>query len=115
MQLFTVGVYLLNTDGTTQTDASGNPIAAYDQSIVQGYAQMLTGWSYAPLAGASAPFGSSVNYSAPMELSATHRDTAARHLINGVSLPAGQDGDTDLQAGLDALFNHPNVGAFLAA
>jgi hypothetical protein len=35
-------------------------------------------------------------------------------LLNGVVLPAGQGGEQDLEDALDNIFNHPNVGPFVA-
>ena len=46
MQLFTLGLVKLNLDGSVQTDASGSPIAAYDQNTVQQLALAFTGWTY---------------------------------------------------------------------
>jgi hypothetical protein len=34
--------------------------------------------------------------------------------LNGFTIPAGQTGDQDLAMALDNIFNHPNVGPFLA-
>jgi hypothetical protein len=48
-----------------------------------------------------------------MALIASHHDTSAKTLLNGVTLPAGQTGDQDLNAGLNLIFNHPNVGPFI--
>jgi hypothetical protein len=47
MQLFTVGLNLLNPDGSLQLDSTGEPIPTYDQlpPIVQT-ANVFTGWSY---------------------------------------------------------------------
>jgi hypothetical protein len=47
MQLFTLGLNLLNPDGTIQADANGNPVAAYSESQVQAFARAYTGWTYA--------------------------------------------------------------------
>ena len=113
MQLFTLGVYLLNPDGSLQHDGSGNPIPTYDQAAVEGYAALFTGWTYAPLSG-TATFNEAVNYSGQMTLIDAQHDAGAKQLINGVTVPAGQSGAQDLQAGLDAIFNHPNVGPFIA-
>jgi len=113
MQLFTLGVYLLNPDGSQQHDSSGNPIPTYDQAAVEGYAALFTGWTYPPLSG-TATFNEAVNYTGQMTLIDAQHDTGAKQLINGVTLPAGQSGAQDLQAGLDAIFNHPNVGPFIA-
>ncbi|MBV9618936.1 MAG: DUF1800 family protein, partial [Verrucomicrobia bacterium] len=42
-----------------------------------------------------------------------HHDTGAKLILNGVTLPAGQTQAQDLKGGLDAIFNHPNVGPFV--
>jgi uncharacterized protein (DUF1800 family) len=115
MQLFAIGIYQLNDDGTVQKDGSGNPVATYDQSVVQGYAALFTGWTYAPLSGAALKFNAPVNYSAPMVLIDAHHDSGAKKLLNGLTVPAGQSGTADLSAGLDAIFNHPNVAPFIAS
>ena len=47
LQLFTIGLVQLNPDGSVQTDTSGAPIATYDQSVVEGFANVFTGWNYA--------------------------------------------------------------------
>jgi uncharacterized protein (DUF1800 family) len=47
MQLFTIGLMELNSDGSTRLDGDGNPIPTYDQGIIKGFASGLTGWMYA--------------------------------------------------------------------
>jgi len=113
MQLFTIGLYKLNQDGSRQLDINGQPIPTYDQDVVEGYAHVFTGWywyqtgtptwSYAP-----------PNYRQAMLAFPDHHDTGPKLILNGVTLPAGQTQAQDLQAGLDAIFNHPNVGPFVA-
>src|ERR1043166_1810290 len=39
MQLFTIGLYKLNQDGSQQLDNHGQPIPTYDQDVVEGYAR----------------------------------------------------------------------------
>src|SRR5208282_5118991 len=51
MQLFTIGLDLLNSDGTLQLDVSGNPIPSYTQSQVQAFAAAYTGWTFATASG----------------------------------------------------------------
>ncbi len=114
MQLFTIGIDELNPDGSVQTDSNGVPLPTYVQAVVDGYSNLYTGWTYAPLTGASEAFNAPVNYSAPMVLIAAHHDTTAKTLLNGTVTSAGQSGDSDLQTGLDLIFNHPNVGPFIA-
>ncbi|HEX5229368.1 MAG TPA: DUF1800 family protein, partial [Bryobacteraceae bacterium] len=38
MQLFTIGLFQLNQDGTLQLDANGNPVPTYDQTTIQNFA-----------------------------------------------------------------------------
>ena len=46
MQLFSLGVYQLNPDGTQKTDSGGQPINTYDQETIEGFAHLFTGWTY---------------------------------------------------------------------
>lgn len=116
MQLFSIGLVELNIDGTVKTDTQGQPVATYNQEIIEGFAHVYTGWTWA---GAPRfhpnPFGlpEASQYS-PMELWPEFHDTESKTLLNGVVLPAGQSGEQDLDDALDNIFNHPNVGPFLA-
>jgi uncharacterized protein (DUF1800 family) len=113
MQLFTVGLYQLNNDGTYQHDAQGNLIPTYDQTTVTQFARVFTGWNFDPNLPAGTPQGTS-NYRDPMVVRvASLHDTAQKVLLNGATLPANQTAQQDLNAGLDNLFNHPNVGPFI--
>lgn len=47
LQLFSIGTLLLNNDGTAILDAQGRSIPTYDESVVKGFAQALTGWQMA--------------------------------------------------------------------
>lgn len=113
MQLFSIGVNKLNLDGSEQRDAKGQPIPAYDQGVVEGYAHLFTGWTYAPRPGATSTWTNPISYEGNMVLFATHHDTAAKLVLDGKIIPAGQTPEQDLQDGLDAIFNHPNVGPFI--
>ena len=46
LQLFTIGLWELNVDGSQRLDASDRPIPTYDQSTVQQVALAFTGWTY---------------------------------------------------------------------
>jgi uncharacterized protein (DUF1800 family) len=46
LQLFTVGLVELNADGTVRKGADGVPIPTYDQSVIEGFANVFTGWNY---------------------------------------------------------------------
>lgn len=115
MQLFTLGLDLLNSDGTLQLDSSGNPIPAYSQDQVQAFARAYTGWTYATASGGSpAKFpNATANYTMPMAAVESAHDTNAKILLNGVTLPAGQTAEDDLAGALQNIFTHPNVGPFV--
>ncbi|MEE4245779.1 MAG: DUF1800 family protein, partial [Kangiellaceae bacterium] len=114
LQLFSIGLSQLNIDGTIQTDQSGQPITTYDQSVIEGFAHVFTGWNY----GDSNFFRSnaiSLNSEIiPMKAYQNFHDREEKILLNNVRLTAGQDAETDLNQALDVIFEHPNVGPFIS-
>ena len=50
MQLFTIGLFMLNQDGTLQVDGQGNPIPTYTQDGINNLTRVLTGWSFCSIA-----------------------------------------------------------------
>jgi uncharacterized protein (DUF1800 family) len=109
MQLFTIGLYRLNQDGSPMLDSGNASIPTYDQALVETYARLFTGWNYANATSWNWP---EENY-LPMTCWSQYHDTDPKTLIDGSVTPAGQSGDQDLTAALDSLFNHPNVGPFI--
>jgi hypothetical protein len=122
MQLFTIGTFLLNGDGTRQLDAGNNPIPAYSQDTVANFAKVFTGWTYAPsTAGGAVVWGAFINPNAPMAPYPAMHDATQKTLLQysapaGVytTLGAGQSAQTDLTQGLDNIFYHPNAGPFVS-
>jgi len=113
LQLFSIGLVQLREDGTVVTDTGGEPVPTYDQSVVQGFAHVFTGWTYPTLPGATLRTHNPVYYRGPMEAVATNHDLAAKALLGGVTLPAGQTPAKDLGDALDLVFQHPNLGPFI--
>ncbi len=112
MQLFSIGLWELNPDGTRKL-ANNQPIPTYDLDTVIGFAHVFTGWTY-NWANRWPGSRSRENMMQPMELWPNYHSTAAKKLLSGVSLPPNQSGAVDLSMALDNLFQHPNVGPFLA-
>ena len=114
LQLFSVGLNQLNPDGSLQLDSNGQPIPTFTQDTVDGFAQVFTGWYFAPPAG-TAPAWTRVSqdWRDPMVSVPSEHDENAKALLNGVTLPAGGTPEGDLAAALDNIFNHPNVGPFV--
>ncbi|HHJ38475.1 MAG: hypothetical protein AXA67_12915 [Methylothermaceae bacteria B42] len=112
MQLFTIGLHELHQNGTPKTDLSGKPIPTYGQAEIQEFSKVFTGWNFAGI-----PWGEwhqLADKTKPMVPNENYHDTSEKHLLNGTVLPAGQTARQDLEAALDNVFNHPNVGPFIA-
>jgi uncharacterized protein (DUF1800 family) len=114
LQLFSIGLEQLNPDGTRQLDSSGQPIPTYDQDTIEGFAHVFTGWSYPPKPGSSAGFWAPPYYSGPMLPYDSHHDGGSKVLLNGTTLPPGGSATADLNAAIQNIFNHPNVGPFIS-
>lgn len=115
MQLFSIGLYKLNADGTRRLDAQGKPISTYDQPVVMAMAAAFSGWNFAGNNTADPNIFNPAkeNWQDPMIPWEMWHDTDAKTLFDGITLPAGQDARKDLAGALDALYNHPNVGPFI--
>jgi uncharacterized protein (DUF1800 family) len=113
LQLFTLGTNLLNRDGTYRKDADGNPIPTYTQKDIQEVSRALTGWTYPTRPGAQRVARNPAYYEGPMEPWQVNHDTGQKELLHGVVLSPGQTAEQDLDAVLDNLFYHGNIGAFV--
>jgi uncharacterized protein (DUF1800 family) len=114
MQLFSLGLGLLNPDGSEQTDGSGNPIPTYTELQVEAFARAYTGWTNAnPDGSTPAAFNWTANWNHSMVPVESRHDETAKILLNGTTLPAGQTAEDDLKGALDNIFAHPNAGPFI--
>lgn len=114
MQLFSIGLVELNNDGSTRLDGLNQPIPTYNQAIIEGFAHVYTGWTYAGAPSFPQARQNNANQVTPMQLYPNFHDAGAKAVLNGVVIPAGQTGDQDLADALDNIFSHPNVGPFIA-
>lgn len=117
MQLFSIGLVELNIDGSEKLDpVTSQPIPTYDQSIIEGFAHVFTGWTWAGVTEFNPPdfLVPQASQYFPMQLWPSFHDTGSKQLLNDTVLPAGQSGEQDLSDALDNIFNHPNVGPFMA-
>jgi uncharacterized protein (DUF1800 family) len=113
MQLFSIGLYELNPDGSRKLDSTGAPIPTYTQSVIEGFSSVFTGWTYAPVAGAASQWTNPINYDGAMVSFDSHHEPGTKLLLDAFTVPAGQTAAQDLQMALDDIFNHPNVGPFI--
>lgn len=123
MQLFTIGLWQLNDDGSQKLDGSGNPIATYSNTDVQGLAKVFTGFSWnVPGDSSETAWSSCCIYVGPghgedllpMQTFPSHHSTLEKQFL-GADIPAGSsDPSADLKIALDTIFNHPNLPAFFS-
>ncbi|MCB1069518.1 MAG: DUF1800 family protein [Kiritimatiellae bacterium] len=126
MQLFTVGLTELHPDGSLRLDEEGLPIPTYSQEDTVGLAHIFTGWSahYDPTNPPTWSNGSIADPDdwfqwgwdamRPMSFYPNFHDTEDRVILGNTLIPAGTNGYDRLSQALDTLFNHPNLGPFLA-
>ncbi|MEM8885939.1 MAG: DUF1800 family protein, partial [Planctomycetota bacterium] len=112
MQLFTIGLWQLEQDGSRKLDGNGQPIPTYTNADITELARVMTGLG---------PNGGDVftaiepedhRYDRPMAVWEEHHATGPKRLIDG----SFTDGTTaeDIDAALDALVNHPNTAPFIS-
>ena len=120
LQLFSVGLFMLNQDGTVQLDANNNPIPTYDQNTVNSFTKVFTGWNLCQTPGTcpSVVIGTQ-NYKDPMILNQTNHNIEAKTLLdypNAVNknIAPNLNGNVEMQQALDNIFYHPNVAPFVS-
>ncbi len=119
MQLFSIGLFELNNDGSYKTGFNGEAIPTYNNNHVKEFAKVFTGLSGSswyepmpyPLYFGNWPF--SYSLCDPMAMYDNHHEPGPKNLLNGYTIPNGQTGMQDINDAIDHLFNHPNVGPFI--
>ncbi|MCS6873424.1 MAG: DUF1800 domain-containing protein [Pyrinomonadaceae bacterium] len=131
LQLFNVGLFMLNPDGTYQRDAQGNLIPTYDQNVVNNFTKVFTGWSFCEdTARCPNRTPGAVNFKDPMLLRPQNHDLTAKTLLNYPgsdstrNIPACTNcsnsaaietyANNSLNQALDNIYNHPNVAPFIS-
>ncbi|MEQ9395912.1 DUF1800 domain-containing protein [Haliea sp.] len=111
MQLFSIGLFELNPDGSERLDGAGQPLPTYDNEDIGELARVFTGLSFG---GANNRFPSRLpEFREPMRMFEAFHDSDAKQLLGGTVLPGGQGGMQDIEDAIDNLFQHPNVGPFI--
>ncbi|TAE27162.1 MAG: DUF1800 family protein [Cytophagales bacterium] len=120
MQLFSIGLWELNQDGTRKLDGNGQPIPTYTNRDITQFARVFTGFQYGGPTTTEFDY-SGESYLYPMKVWDREHDMDAKTLLRGTVLPARTyngantqvQGMLDVNAAIDNLFNHPNVGPFI--
>jgi uncharacterized protein (DUF1800 family) len=123
MQLFTIGLYELNLDGSVKVDSAGKRRETYTAADVSQLARVFTGFDFD---SALHPYdtGNGIQFPGadykvwprayarnPMTFKQSdHSPEEIRFLQTTIA--ANTPADRAVKTALDALFNHPNVGPF---
>jgi uncharacterized protein (DUF1800 family) len=118
MQLFTIGLYELNNDGSYQLQ-NGEPIPTYDQDDIKEFAKVFTGlkgggWDHESNNTGTPNFGVgiyNISKTVPMVPDETKHEPGIKYLLNGATTNSSTNGD--IEKAITNLFNHPNVGPFI--
>ena len=122
MQLFSIGLWKLNQDGTRMVDGQNQPIPTYTNADITEFARIFTGLSYGPTSQTNFDiYPNPPQWIVPMRGFDAQHDLAPKNLLNGTVTPArtasapdvGTATMLDVNAAIDNLFNHPNVGPFI--
>lgn len=105
MQLFTLGLYQLNMDGSPKMNGS-QPIETYGQADVSGLARVFTG-----LSPATSDSSTPARYRMPLVMNAGINETGASSFL-GTTVSGG--GMAAVKTALDTIFAHPNVPPFIS-
>jgi uncharacterized protein (DUF1800 family) len=134
MQLFSIGLWQLNSDGSLKLDSSGARIPTYSQSDVTGLSYVFTGLrmqyggdrygTCRDRAGNLIPPNTDEDKLIRCELSVWEFASTREHNFLGVKIPAisadstptaiQANGRKNIGIALDTLANHPNTAPFIS-
>lgn len=117
MQLFSIGLYELNLDGSSKRTPQGELIPTYDNETIKELAEVFTGMTFQPnLANNWNTFWSGNDFSLPMAMHQPEHDTSPKVLFDGrftIDDP-NSDGENEVDEALDILFEHDNTAPFMS-
>lgn len=115
MQLFTIGLYQMNPDGSYQTDGLGAPIPTYGFEDVSELAKTFTGLK-GTNNGTTASDTVNWNFtSREMVAQETDHDKTAKSLLNGyLTIPANMAVKAEIRLVCEKLVKHPNCAPYVS-
>ncbi len=123
MQLFTIGLFELNQDGSLQLNSNGEAIPTYDNEDIRNMAKIFTGLGAGGMTQEGVDLGRTLNfnvtpnildYTLPLTMYDEYHSPGEKYLFETEIIPEGQTGMEDIEMALDILFSHHNVGPFIA-
>lgn len=138
MQLFSIGLFELNNDGSEKLNSAGQPIATYNYQDIKELARVFTGlrahsyhyeWSNSfwdeDYNGYAVDFEDDVEkqyktipfveMTKPMIFDEKYHDRCAKSILKGkINLAGNQDGEDEVRTMVRQLVKHPNTAPFIA-
>lgn len=133
MQLFSIGLFELNLDGTEKKDVNGESIPTYNSNDIANLAKVFTGlswgdgkylgerskdyWSYTKKLKFYAIDSSDayIRYYSPTPRIVNGHEVGAKTFLGQtIADRSVLQGEQDIQDALNIIFNHPNVGPFFS-
>ena len=117
-QLFTIGLWELNQDGTKVLNSLGNPIPTYGTREITEFARVFTGMWFG---GQSWGLGGYTDEDllSPMKMWVDKHDFESKSLLKGFVIPARTpsvtNAERDVEDALHSLVDHPNTAPFLSS
>ncbi len=118
MQLFTIGLYEMELNGTVKLDSRGNPIPSYTQDDVSELSRVFTGWDLpsslvkGDKGYASSRYGSNSyyvhSYLKPLQFTEEFHDYGEK-VVLGETIEANLSAEEDRERALDIIFANQNV------
>lgn len=121
MQLFTIGLWELNQDGTRKIDSDGNHIPTYGPDEISGMARVFTGWYYggrpntrAVWRGDRSAMKMDRRLDIPMISYPEMHENGTKRIVGGEEIKKNTSADESLEAAIDVLMEHPNTAPFVS-
>lgn len=116
-QLFSIGLWELNLDGTRKLDVNGQPIATYVNGQITEFARVFTGLWFGGHPWGTGGWNDEAN-ATPMQMWAEKHDFGTKNLLKGFTIPARSptvdNAVRDVDDALRNLFEHPNCAPFIS-
>jgi uncharacterized protein (DUF1800 family) len=118
MQLFSIGLWELNPDGSRKLDSHGEPIPTYDNGDITELARVFTGLYFVSPYGWGGGGWDDTHLTQPMVMHADRHDFGTKTLPGGFIVPAREENEAngmqDVRDAVDAIFRHPNTPVFVS-
>lgn len=112
MQLFTIGLWQLNLDGSRKLDNNGDWIPTYSNNDITELARVFTGFWLSDTRFSKIDWE---KFATPMSISDRHHDRQSKSLLDGqIQIEAKMNPETEIHYTIRKLLQHSNVAPFLS-